>query len=91
MPLYPLKSLHFSGSLEAAVKSFKYQIIYVAESALLTCEAFMTYIVEIKAIFSSCLLKPLFSDPNFLGILTPGHFLIGEALTTIPEHESTAL
>lgn len=43
--------------------------------------------IEIEAILNSRLLTPISTDPHDLLVLTPGRFLTGDALTSLPEHD----
>ncbi|XP_076383571.1 uncharacterized protein LOC143260874 [Megalopta genalis] len=87
----PPRSPHFGGLWEAAVKSFKHHLIRTVGDTLLTYEQLNTYVVQIEAILNSRPLTPLSSDPNDLQSLTPAHFLIGESLTSLPEHDFTTI
>lgn len=83
----PAKSPHFGGLWESAVKSFKHHLLRVVKGALFTYEEFYTFCTEIEAILNSRPISPMSSDPNDLLALTPGHFLIGDSLTSLPDLE----
>lgn len=78
------------GLWEAAVKSTKYHLKRIAGVTRLTFEELSTLTVQIEAILNSRPLSPESNDPNDLRALTPGHFLIGQALTTIPDPDLTS-
>ncbi|GFV14172.1 DUF5641 domain-containing protein [Trichonephila clavipes] len=84
----PPVSPHFGGLWEAGVKSIKYHLKRVIGNTNLTFEEFSTLLTQVEAILNS---RPLVSlecdnDPDSLNILTPSHFLIGEVITSSPEH-----
>lgn len=81
----PPSAPHFGGKWEAAVKSTKYHLLRVIGDTILTYEELTTVLTQIEAVLNSRPLCPLSDDANDYTALTPGHFLIGEALTTIPE------
>ncbi|XP_076384076.1 uncharacterized protein LOC143261733 [Megalopta genalis] len=83
----PSQAPHFGGLWEAAVKSFKYHLKRVAGNELFTFENFNTLITEIEAILNSRPLSPISSDANDLLALIPGHFLIGDSLTSLRERD----
>ena len=80
------RSPRFGGLWEATVKAFKHHIARVIGERILTYEEFTTVTIEIEGILNSRPLKPLSSDSNDLTVLTPDHFMIGDSITNIPEH-----
>ena len=78
---------HFGGLWEGGVKSFKYHSIRIAGMSLLTYEQLQTYVVEIESALNSRPLTPLSSGTNDFLPLTPGHFLIGNSMTSLPQTE----
>ncbi|XP_051159301.1 uncharacterized protein LOC127280387 [Leptopilina boulardi] len=81
----PPAAPHMGGKWEAAVKSIKYHLRRTIGETILTYEEFTTLLTQIEAVLNSRPLEPLTEDPDDLSVLTPGHFLIGEPLTSIPE------
>ncbi|XP_045495566.1 uncharacterized protein LOC123694234 isoform X2 [Colias croceus] len=80
----PAYSPNFGGLWEAGVKSMKYHLKRILNTNV-TFEEMTTILCEIEACLNS---RPLCSkasnDIDNVDVLTPGHFLIGEAPITIP-------
>lgn len=81
----PPSAPHFGGLWEAGVKSIKHHLKRVVGDVKLTYEELATVLCQIEACLNSRPLYPLTEDPDDLRVLTPGHFLIGEAPTMPPE------
>lgn len=78
---------HHGGIYEAAVKSVKHHLIRVIGETHLTFEEYSTVLCQAEACVNSRPICALNDDPTSLNALTPGHFLIGEALVRIPDEE----
>ncbi|XP_070159689.1 uncharacterized protein [Polyergus mexicanus] len=87
----PPAAPHFGGKWEAAVKSVKHHLRRTIGETALTYEELTTLLVQIEAVLNSRPLCPLSDDPEDLAALTPGHFIIGAAPTTIPEPSLSAV
>lgn len=85
----PPSAPHFGGLWEAGVKSVKYHLRRVVGDACLTYEEMSTLLAQVEACLNSRPLHALSGDPSDLAALTPGHLLIGEALTAVPTPSST--
>lgn len=81
----PPSSPHFGGLWEAGVKSTKTHLKKAAGHKLLTFEEMATLLTQIEACLNSRPLCPVSNSIDDFSILTPGHFLIGEALISVPE------
>lgn len=80
----PAYSPHTGGLWEAGVKSTKFHLQRVLGDCKLTYEELNTVLVQIEAILNSRPLTPFSSEPEDLRPLTPGHFLIGRPLMSLP-------
>lgn len=81
----PPRSPHFNGLVEAAVRQLKYHLKRVMKDVTLTYEDFYSILVQVESILNSRPMYPLTEDPDSLEALTPGHFLIGGSLISMPE------
>ncbi|XP_015126370.1 uncharacterized protein LOC107047951 [Diachasma alloeum] len=81
----PAHLTHMGGKWEAAVKSIKHHLKRTIGTSTLTYEEFATLLTQVEAILNSRPLCPLTNDPQDTSALTPGHFIIGEPLTAVPE------
>ncbi|XP_071576355.1 uncharacterized protein [Temnothorax nylanderi] len=81
----PPHAPHFGGLWEAGVKSVKHHLRRVLGTHTLTFEEFTTLLYRIEACLNSRPIGPLKDTLDDYEPLTPGHFLIGSAITLNPE------
>lgn len=87
----PPRAPHFGGLWESAVKCMKRHLLKVIGDSHMDYEHFNTVIMQVESILNSRPISPLSEDPNDLNVLTPGHFLIGEKLNSLPEENVEAI
>jgi hypothetical protein len=81
----PPRSPHMGGLWEAAVKSTEGHLKRVIGNVILNYEELKTLLTMIEACLNFRPLTPVSNDPANFSALTPGHFLIGDALTAPAE------
>jgi len=87
----PPSAPHQGGLWEAGVKSVKFHFRRVVGCTVLSLEEFQTMLCLVEACLNSRPMCAISSDPTDLDALTPGHFLIGQPLTAVPEPDHTAV
>ncbi|XP_077280519.1 uncharacterized protein LOC143907550 [Temnothorax americanus] len=81
----PPAAPHFDGLWKAGVRSVKLHLRRVLGKHMLTFEELSTLLCRIEACLKSRPFTPLSDSMDDYECLTPGHFLIGSALTVNPE------
>ncbi|XP_075162826.1 uncharacterized protein LOC142235455 [Haematobia irritans] len=81
----PPHAPHMGGLWEAAVKSFKHHFKRVAGSHKFTYEQLATVLARIEGVLNSRPISAISEDPSDLTALTPGHFLKGAPMLSLPE------
>ncbi|XP_036318373.1 uncharacterized protein LOC118733187 [Rhagoletis pomonella] len=76
---------NFGVLWEAGVKSMKALLKRTINTTTLTFEEFYTVLKRVESCLNSRPLTALTDDPTDFAALTPGHMLIGRALTSVPE------
>ncbi|XP_023312160.1 uncharacterized protein LOC108913397 [Anoplophora glabripennis] len=87
----PPSAPHFGGLWESGVKSVKTHLSRVIGNQVLTYEELNTLLIQIESLLNSRPLCSLSSDPNDLSVLTPGHLLTMEPLTSVPDPDLSHL
>jgi len=87
----PPRAPHHGGLWEAGVKAMKYHLKRVIQDRKLSIEEFLTLLAQVEASLNSRPLTQLSSDPNNYNVLTPGHSLVGDSFSSIPQQDITHL
>lgn len=82
----PPHAPNFGGLWEAGVKSTKFHLKRIIGDSTLTFEEMSTLLAQIEACLNSRPLTMLSNDHNDPTPLTPAHFLVGEPLVIVAEH-----
>ncbi|XP_065076070.1 uncharacterized protein LOC135699709 [Ochlerotatus camptorhynchus] len=81
----PPKASHFGGLWEAAIQSAQKHFVRVLGTSTLAHDDMETLLSQIECCLNSRPITPLSDDPTDYDVLTPGHFLIGSALKSVPD------
>lgn len=87
--LFHLRRLIWGRLWEAGIKSCKFHLKRVIGQSILAFEELATVLIQIEACLN---LRPICQMPSTaanLQPLTPGHFLIGDLLTALPDVDIT--
>lgn len=76
---------HIGELWEAGVKIIKHHLKRVIGDFAPTYEEFSTLLCKVECCLNSRPLQPLNDDPETFDALTPGHFLVGSNLLSVPE------
>ncbi|KAJ8724347.1 hypothetical protein PYW08_015821 [Mythimna loreyi] len=88
----PPHAPNFGGLWEAGVKSTKFHLKRVIGESTLTYEELSTLLTQVEACLNSRPMSIINSeDPSEPIPLTPGHFLVGEPLISVPDYNYESL
>ncbi|CAG7723225.1 unnamed protein product [Allacma fusca] len=85
----PPSSPHFGGLWESGVRVVKGHLRHAIGLTSLNFEDYATLLAQVESCVNSRPLDPLSCNPEDLSVLTPGNFLIGAPLNTLPEPDLT--
>ena len=80
---------HFGGLWESVFRSMKVHLKRIIGDAKLTFEELSTILAQVEACLNSRPLIPKPNEDDGIEALTPGHFLIGRPLESLPDSPST--
>jgi len=81
----PPAAPQFGGLWEAGVKSVKFHLRRIMGKFTPSFEEFSTLLCKIECCLNSRPIAPLFEDSDSFDALTPGHFLVGSNLKSVPQ------
>lgn len=81
----PPSAPSFGGIWESNIRRTKEHLKRVIGIKSLTYDELATILVRIESCLNARPLMPMSDDPEDFTYLTPGHFLIGDAITSIPK------
>ncbi|XP_033232068.1 uncharacterized protein LOC117183033 [Belonocnema kinseyi] len=81
----PPATPHFGGIWEAVVRSTKFDLRRVIGDSTLTFKEMTTLLTQIETFLNFWPRRAQSDDATDISALTPGHFLIGGPLNTVPE------
>lgn len=87
----PPKASHFGGLWEAAIQSAQKHFFRVLGNHSLSMEDMQTLLAQIECCLNSRPLIALSDDPTDFESLTPGHFLTGSSLKSVPDVDVTKI
>ena len=85
----PSRSPHFGGLWEAGIKNMKMVLKKIAGPHHLTFEQLCTVLTAAECIIADHFLPVGSTSPDGMSPLTPGHFLIGQPLRSLPTRVDT--
>ncbi|XP_055589557.1 uncharacterized protein LOC129741794 [Uranotaenia lowii] len=81
----PPRASHFGGLWESAINSAQKHFLRVVRDRPLAYDDMDTLLCQIECCLNSRPIVPLSDDPTDYEPLTPGHFLVGTALKSVPD------
>ncbi|XP_055584795.1 uncharacterized protein LOC129737660 [Uranotaenia lowii] len=81
----PPRASHFGGLWESAINSAQKHFLRVVRDRPLAYDDMDTLLCQIECCLNSRPLTPLSDDPTDFEPLTPGHFLVGTSLKSVPD------
>ncbi|XP_055543032.1 uncharacterized protein LOC129728608 [Wyeomyia smithii] len=83
----PPRASHFGGLWKAAIKSAQKHFVRVRGTHTLAYDDMTTLLCQIESCLNSRPIVPLSDDPTNFEPLTPGHFLTGSCLKSVPDSD----
>lgn len=87
----PPKASHFGGLWESAIWSAQKHFVRVVGTHKLAIDDMETLLCQIECCLNSRPIVPLSDDPSDYEPLTPGHFLTGSLLKTVPDKDLSSI